>query len=398
MKTIDIMTRDMHQLHGANKVTEKLILGRAHFLEHGLELRYVFSQDGIIDCRKPYQSTLGTQLANRGYQRKRKWIETLKKIPLYRTKMVQKRLIEKEITANSRVLRLWNETEEKPDLLIFQDPFTAIYFMETQRQKVPSIFISHADTDPLEQLLMTRSGIRGTSAEREIRSRIKALFCYVDRVVTICKSSQNYMEEAYGIHCPCIINGIEDIERKTVRKYSSEDGHLHIAIVASVQYRKGQDLAVKALASLKEQDQKRIKLHIIGGGSGFDEIKALITELHLEECVTLYGPILDVGQYLPQMDLFLLPSRADTVPIAVIEAMRAGLPVFASDVGEIAEMIQGCGSLIHADVNSIRELYEGLLRGKYNLTELGIASRTKFLKEFQLSAMIDQYSLVLQNL
>ena len=51
MKIIDIITSDMHQLHGANKVTEKLIMGQKYFKENGFYLRYVFSQDGIIECK-----------------------------------------------------------------------------------------------------------------------------------------------------------------------------------------------------------------------------------------------------------------------------------------------------------------------------------------------------------
>lgn len=112
----------------------------------------------------------------------------------------------------------------------------------------------------------------------------------------------------------------------------------------------------------------------------------------------LYGAILDVEKYLPLMDVFMLPSRADTVPVAIIEAMRAGLPIFASNVGEIPDMIGGCGKLIEPTLESVRYLYMDLLKENYNLQELGNKSREKFLKEFQLSAMIDKYSIVLNKI
>ena len=67
MKIVDIITSDMHQLHGANKVTEKLILGREYFKENGFLLRYVISQDGIINCADYSESQLGLQLETAGY-------------------------------------------------------------------------------------------------------------------------------------------------------------------------------------------------------------------------------------------------------------------------------------------------------------------------------------------
>ena len=80
MKTVDIITRDMHQLHGANKVTEKLIIGRKYFEDNGFCLRYVISQDGIIECAKYKHSTLGIHLCTHKYQGKRRVIETLKQL------------------------------------------------------------------------------------------------------------------------------------------------------------------------------------------------------------------------------------------------------------------------------------------------------------------------------
>ncbi len=398
MKIIDIITSDMHQLHGANKVTEKLIMGQKYFKENGFYLRYVFSQDGIIECKDYKQSKLGVHLSTSKYKRKRKIINTLKKIPIYQSVFVQKIIVNKEIYANNRICKYFDSVKIKPDIIIFQDPYAAICFMGKIPNRNKTVFISHADTDPLEHLLMGRPCIQGTTVEKNIRIKFDALFKWVNHVVTICKSSKEYMKNVYGLDCSCIINGIEDIKVDIKKKYSELDNNIHIAIVASIQRRKGQEIAVRALADVSEQERKKIKLHIFGDGDEFENLKLLIEKSNLKKNVILYGAILDVEKYLPLMDVFMLPSRADTVPVAIIEAMRAGLPIFASNVGEIPDMIGGCGKLIEPTLESVRYLYMDLLKENYNLQELGNKSREKFLKEFQLSAMIDKYSIVLNKI
>lgn len=398
MEIVDIITRDMHQLHGANKVTEKLILGRQYFEERGFKLRYVISQDGIIDCEKYSTSALGVHLDSKSYKYKRSIIEMLKRIPIYKLCSVQDRIIWKEITANQIVADYYNSLEKKADIIMFQDPYTAIYFVENGVEFGKSIFISHADTDPLEHLLLGRPSVKGTDVEDRIRRQYETMFHKMGRVITICNSSKNYMKTTYNLECPCIINGIEDVIVEDLEKYSETDGRIHIAIVASVQYRKGQDLAIEALAKLNSEAQKKIKLHIFGGGTSFENIKKLIDKLNLRESVILYGPVLDIEKRLPKMDVFLLPSRADTVPISIIEALRAGLPVFATNVGEVPYMIEGCGKLIEPTIGSIEECFNLLCSRTIDLYSMSIKSRKRFTEEFQLNAMIEKYCLVMNEL
>lgn len=396
MKTVDIITCDLHQLHGANKVTEKLIMGKDYFLNNGLRLRYVVSQDGIVECSN-YISKLGNHLDTSEYKRKRKVIELLKKLPLYKSYVVQRQIIRKENRKNEIVCQYLSQIQEKPDFIIYQDPYTAIYYLNKTHDKTKSIFISHADTDPLEHLLLGRPSLKGSLVEKELRNNFKKLFESVDTVVTICTTSQKYMWDVYNKKCPCIINGIEDIQINDPFKYSLQDGKLHLVIVASIQYRKGQDIVVEAFSKLSHQMQEKIKIHIIGDGEGSKHLAEQVKKLDVEDGIVLHGPILDVENYLPLMDAFLLPSRADTVPIAIIEAMRAGLPIFASDVGEIPQMIDGCGELIKPTVESVLQLLVRLIDGNIDLRLLGQKSREKFLKEFQLESMINKYSMIINN-
>lgn len=398
MTTIDILTSEMHLIHGANRVTEKLILGRDIFEKNGFNLRFVISQDGFIDCTKYEKSLLGSQMELPSYKGKRKIIESLKKLSIYNTYPIQKSIFNKSIERNTKVIELYNTVNPKPDIIIFQDPFTAYIALKDRNISIPSILISHTADDPLEQLLMNRPAIKGTREELFVREIYKYVFEHVSKVVTICHRSQSYMHETYGLECPCILNGIEDVTFSVSEKKSEKDGKLHIIILASVQQRKGQDLAIKALAELKPAIRDKIMLHIVGGGQGFSEMNELTQKLNLIDCVEMHGPVLEVADVLSSMDVFLLPSRADTVPIAIIEAMRSGLPIFATRVGEIPQMLDGCGQLIEPTVNSVLSTYTSLLNGEYDLLTMGLNARAKYLEQYNLSSMINKYCGVLKSI
>lgn len=406
MKTVDILTQDMHSVHGANRVTEALIKGREIFEKNQLHLRYVVSQDGIIDCWKYNTSSLGKNLNLKTYKRKRFIIEILKKLFIYKTYFSQKYIVSKYIKNNKKVVDYYFKRipsngiiiDKRADIIIFQDPFTAQFYLKETEDFGKSIFISHAESDPLQQLLLNRPAIKNTNYEKKLRNEFTFVINHVDAVITICQTAQKYNKKYFSKDCPCIINGIEDVELKKVDKYSFSDGKIHIAILASVQYRKGQDLAIDALLRLPISERKKIVLDIMGSGPSLKELKEKVEAKELDDNVVFYGNVLDVADKLLFVDAFLLPSRADTVPISILEGMRANLPIFATAVGEIPEMIADCGMLIEPTVDSIEQLYKEIILGKYDFYELGNKSRKKFLKEYNLSVMIQKYADILNEI
>lgn len=396
MQNVDIITSEMHQVHGANRVTEKLISGRSAFENRGYYLRNLISQDGIMKCQEYTSSVLGLRDGKSDFQKRRSRIAPLKQLPVYKSYIVQKTIMNKSIKENTKVLDLIDELDNQSDLVIFQDPFTAFVVLREKREQIKrSILISHAAEDPLEQLFINRPSLKGTEEERYLRKIFKYVFNNVSKVVTICRSSQDYMKRTYDLDCPCIINGIEDVKNTGISRLSEGDQKVHIAIVASVQYRKGQDIAVEALSRIERKDQGRIVIHIIGDGNGMADIRNLVANLHLENNVVLHGLCLEVSKMLDQMDAFMLPSRADTVPVAIIEALRAGLPTFATNVGEVPLMIEGCGVVFEPQVEDVLGIYKTILDDGYNFEEMGKSARQKYLSDFNLDTMIRRYSDVL---
>lgn len=83
------------------------------------------------------------------------------------------------------------------------------------------------------------------------------------------------------------------------------------------------------------------RLILIGDGELFDDIRRLVAERGLEGRVILLGARTDVGELLPEMDVFVFPSLWEGFGIVLLEARMLGIPVVASDIPACREALQG---------------------------------------------------------
>ncbi|MBU4262352.1 MAG: glycosyltransferase [Proteobacteria bacterium] len=101
---------------------------------------------------------------------------------------------------------------------------------------------------------------------------------------------------------------------------------------------KGHDILLKAWAG-SEIGKHGGHLVIAGKGKLRDELTALARELGIANEISLLGHIGDIPKFLTALDGFVMPSRHEGFPLAVLEALAAGLPVVASGVGGIPEIL-----------------------------------------------------------
>ena len=97
---------------------------------------------------------------------------------------------------------------------------------------------------------------------------------------------------------------------------------------------KGYDLLVRALPGLPEAT-----LVLVGDGPERGALGDLALTLGVADRVHVTGWADDARRYLPTFDVFALPSRWEGMPLGILEAMHAGLPVLAADVGSVAEAV-----------------------------------------------------------
>jgi phosphatidylinositol alpha-1,6-mannosyltransferase len=104
---------------------------------------------------------------------------------------------------------------------------------------------------------------------------------------------------------------------------------------------KGHDTAIKALQILRSRDD-RFKLVLVGAGQQQDHLRRLADEAGVADHVVFTGLLrtpAEVRDVLKSADLFMMPSRSEGLPRALIEAFATGLPAVGSAVGGITELI-----------------------------------------------------------
>lgn len=120
-------------------------------------------------------------------------------------------------------------------------------------------------------------------------------------------------------------------------------GEVRILTVARLAPEKGLDYGLQAIAAVQRQHpQWRLRYRVIGGGELAGRLAAQVEQLGLADVVELSGAQDQevVRAALLHAHVFFLPSLAEALPIAIMEAMACGLPVIATDVGGVAELVR----------------------------------------------------------
>lgn len=140
-------------------------------------------------------------------------------------------------------------------------------------------------------------------------------------------------------------------------------------------------------------------LAIVGGGNLKNVLERKIKELNLSDHVRLLGWRTDVPSLLLTSDMFVLASHCEGLPIAVLEAMSAGLPVLATDVSDNSWTIGETGMTVPAHqpevfANAMAELIDAPIRRK----ALGQAARVRIEENFNPSDWFDKIISVYRSL
>ncbi|MCB2198005.1 glycosyltransferase [bacterium] len=170
------------------------------------------------------------------------------------------------------------------------------------------------------------------------RQQMKRGWQAFDRLLVPTKTLKNKLLQAGFDHKAISVNplGMAPLDHP---KQTTGNGRLRIVLPGNVYPTKGQDIAIKALHSLPLD---KSELHIHGeevNPTYLAQLKALIPGGATVQFHGGYSPE-DMPGILATADICLIPSRSENYPLVVRESLRAGVPVVASNVGGIPEIIQ----------------------------------------------------------
>ena len=168
------------------------------------------------------------------------------------------------------------------------------------------------------------------------------------------------------------------------------EGKLIVGTAASLTPEKGLDVLLRAMPELLRRCPD-VYLLILGEGPLRSDLQRMIREMELEQSVGLPGHVEDVRSWLAAFQVFVLPSKSDGVPTAILEAMAMELPVVASRVGGVPEILRQGEIGVMVDPGDPRQLAQALaslLEDPSKCKHLGRIGRQRVRQTFGLDCMI----------
>jgi glycosyltransferase involved in cell wall biosynthesis len=166
-----------------------------------------------------------------------------------------------------------------------------------------------------------------------------------------------------------------------------------IVMVANLRPEKGHDTLLAAAPRILAR-YPDATFTFVGEGPKREALETLTRALGVAERVEFLGESRDVAPVLARHDLFVLPSRSEAFPNALIEAMATALPVVATDVGGIPEVVRpGLNGLLVRpdDTNALADAVLALMDDPAAAAALGRAARADVERHYTIDRMVERF-------
>ena len=191
---------------------------------------------------------------------------------------------------------------------------------------------------------------------------------------------------------------LSESERTALRKgLNIDEGTFVIGWTGRLAKEKGQDRLLGAFAGLDAAAHGSSVLLLAGDGRERGALERLAVEFGVQDRVRFAGFRLDGRALLDVMDLFVLPSRSEGLPVALLEAMAAGVPVMATDAGESWEIIEqgACGMKLPEDEvawpEAVAKAMGEVAAGSDRIASQVSRARERVRQRYSLSATLTAY-------
>ncbi len=173
-----------------------------------------------------------------------------------------------------------------------------------------------------------------------------------------------------------------------------------IGYIGRLSPEKGPELFVQVAGEiLKKQANSHFVL--VGEGPMREKLENEIDNLGLSNYIHLAGLQNDMSQVYPSLDLAVSTSYSEGMPLAIIEAMASGIPVVATNVGGVSDIVEvGCTGLLHSveDLDGLKNSIVTLMSDQSMREVMGKAARKRVEEKFELKDSVSRTAELLRSL
>lgn len=249
--------------------------------------------------------------------------------------------------------------------------------------------------------VVTMHGGGGWEARWRRRAALRWALRRADAIVAVSESMRERLADVLELDAGAIEvihNGIETVRGRAgpVREeLGLSPGDVLLVSVGNLYEVKGHDVLVRALARLERGEAAPPwRAAIAGRGDREGPLRELATSLGIEDRVRFLGYRDDIPDLLAAADVFVLPSRAEGLPLALLEAMIAGKAIVASRTGGIPEAVEAGREallVLPGDPDALAEALERLVGSPPLRDRLGDAARAAADERASVRTMTDAY-------
>jgi glycosyltransferase involved in cell wall biosynthesis len=141
-------------------------------------------------------------------------------------------------------------------------------------------------------------------------------------------------------------------------------GHRHFLFIGRYHRNKGPDLLLEAVHLIDRQTLSKIRFHFFGTGPLESDLRRKAVQYGLKEEVTIEGPVDEyrMAALLGKCDALIIPSRVESIPVVLSDALQVGCDVIVSDVGDMGSLVRSFHAGVVVDELSPEAFKEAILR------------------------------------
>lgn len=268
----------------------------------------------------------------------------------------------------SEILKLIKEI--KPDVIKAYNPQMQGYYAVYcgKKLKIPSVISIHNEFDEARKY------------NKSLKMRLVKLIEHqslstVDRVICVTNYLVSYAKK-YGAKDIEVIYNRVDTKQFNKSDNTKKFDKPTILCVGRLVKQKYQECLIRAIKDLD------VSLLLIGDGELYSDLRQLTKELGIENTVKFIKsvPHSEIHKYYSSADIFAIATHYEGFCIPVLEAMASSLPVVASKIGPIQELVEDAGILVENTPEAFREAFEKLISNPELRKELGEKGKKKALE------------------
>ena len=383
MLTVDIIYGgDIYAPNGASVLMRKIDEAHGLFAKEGVEQRLISpSKD-----RKPVGNTEVRMQQPSAIKR------IIRKITKYSLIISWLRYRRNLLVPANRALDLYEKLPQKGDVVVFHDVCTFVAFRKRfKNSRAKAILIIHGDGSLWNTLLIEMPRFKSLLMAPYRKRRQKTILS-CERIGFDARLPRDYFCKTYHYDEKksfFVYNGIDLRDCPKIEECEK----LRIICVATLNDRKNQMGLLNAVGMLSLEEQKKVEIILVGDGPARGALEDKSSQLVAK---VIFAGTMKEPQYYELMiksNCFCLYSKEEGLPIAVIEGMRAGLPIIGSRVGGIPEEIKDgeSGFVVDLDDKQLAGKIQWMIEHLGKLQEMGAASYQLYLDRFTTDAMVKKY-------